>query len=87
MCVCVCVCVLSHVRLCNPVDYSRQAPLSMGFSKKEYWNGSPCPSLGNLPEPGIEPASPALADRFFTTAPPGDIYIREKKLHRPKPSN
>ena len=50
----------------------------MGFSRKEYWNGSPCPSLGNLPEPGIEPASPALADRFFTTAPPGDIYIREK---------
>ena len=48
-----------------------QAPLSMGFSKQEYWSGFPFPSPGNLPNPGIEPmplASPALAGRFFTTS-------------------
>ena len=49
---------------------ARQAPLSMGFSRQEYWSGLPFPSQGDLPNPGIEPASfmsPALADRFFTT--------------------
>ena len=43
----------------------------MGFSRQEYWNGLPCPPPGNLPEPGIKPASlksPALAGRFFTTS-------------------
>ena len=52
-----------------------QAPLSMGFSRQEYWSGLPFPfSRGDLPDPGIEltfPASPALAGRFFTTEPPG----------------
>ena len=37
-----------------------QAPLSMGFSRQEYWNGLPFPSTGDLPDPGIEPGSPAL---------------------------
>ena len=37
-----------------------QAPLSMGFSRQEYWSGLPCPSLGDLPDPGIEPVAPAL---------------------------
>ena len=37
-----------------------QAPLSMGFSRQEYWSGLPFPSLGDLPDPGIEPGSPAL---------------------------
>ena len=48
-----------------------QAPLSMGFSRKESWSGLPCPPPGNLPDPGIEPrslASPALVDGFFTTS-------------------
>ena len=48
-----------------------QAPLSMGFSRQEYWSGLPFPSPGDLPNPGIEPASrtsPALAGRFFTTS-------------------
>ena len=48
----------------------RQAPLSMGFSRQEYWSGLPCPPLGDLPYPGIKPASsvsPALAGGFFTT--------------------
>ena len=52
-----------------------QVPLSMEFSRQEYWSGLPFPSPGDLPDPGIEvkaPASPALAGRFlFTTEPPG----------------
>ena len=46
-----------------------QAPLSMGFSRQEYWSGLPGPPLGNLPNPGIKPSSLmslALAGRFFT---------------------
>ena len=53
---------------------ARQAPLSMGFSRQEYWNGLPFPPSGNLSDPGIKPMSPeslALANRFFTTEPPG----------------
>ena len=53
--------------LCNPMD---QAPLSMGFSRREYWSGLPFPTPGNLPDPEIElasPGSPALAGGFFTT--------------------
>ena len=47
---------------------AHEAPLSMGFSRQEYWSGLPCPSPGDLPDPGIEPASPALAGGFFTTS-------------------
>ena len=50
---------------------ARQAPLSMGFSRQEYWSGLPCPSPGDLPNAGIKPASPALAGGFFTTEPSG----------------
>ena len=46
--------------LCDPRDYSRQSPLSIEFSRQEYWNGLPCPSPGDLPKPGIESGSPAL---------------------------
>ena len=60
---------LSQVRLfSNPWTAALQAPLSMGFSRQEYWSGMPFPSPGNLPDPGIELesfASPALAGRFF----------------------
>ena len=46
---------------------SQQAPLSMGFPRQEYWSGLPFPSPGDLPDPGIEPRSPALqADSFPT---------------------
>ena len=51
---------------CNPVDYSHQAPLSMRFPSQEYWSGLPFPPPGDLPDPGIEPASPALAGGIFT---------------------
>ena len=63
-----------------------QAPLSMEFSRQEYWSRLPFPPLGDLPNPGCEPVFPALAGRFFTIAPPGKppgvgLYsiIRRKK--------
>ena len=48
-----------------------QASLSMGFPRQEYWSELLFPSLGDLPDPGIEPVSPALAGEFFTTELPG----------------
>ena len=61
----------------RPHGQAHQAALSMGFLRQEYWSGLPFPSPGDFPKPGIEPASPALAGRFFTTGPPGrpSIYI------------
>ena len=50
-----------------------QAPLSMKFSRQEYWGGLPFPPPGDLPNPGIKPDSPVLAGRFFTTAPGGKL--------------
>jgi len=53
------------------MDCSPQAPLSMGFSRQEYWRGLPGLPLGDLPDPGIKPISlmsPALAGGFFTTS-------------------
>ena len=71
---CVCVCVLSHVQLFATLwTVAHQDPLSMGFSRQEYWSGLPFPTPGNLSEPGFEsmsPVSSALAGRGFTTAPP-----------------
>ena len=46
--------------LATPWTVACQAPLFMGFSRQEYWNGLPFPSPGDLPDPGIEPGSPAL---------------------------
>ena len=76
------MCVLSRfsrVRLLATVwTGARQAPLSMGFSRQEYWSGLLCPPPGDLPNPGTEPASLmslALAGRFFTsTTMPGLGY-------------
>ena len=48
-----------------------QAPLSMGFPRQEYWSGLPFPPPGDLPHPGMEIVSPALAGGFFTTEPSG----------------
>ena len=50
------------------------APPSMGFSRQEYWSVLPFPFPGDLPHPGIEPASPAVATEFFTAEPPGKPY-------------
>ena len=55
-----------------PWTVAHQAPLSMGFPRREYWSGLPFPSPWDLPNPGIEPASPALGGRFFTTEPSGE---------------
>ena len=78
-CVCVCVCVRarSHVQLFVTLwTVACQAPLSIDSSRQGYWSGFPFPAPGGLPEPGIELASPALADRFFIIAPPGKpIFI------------
>ena len=63
---------LSHVGLFVTLwTVAHQALLSMGFLRQEYWSGLPFPSPGDIPEPGIEPTSPALARGFFTTAPTG----------------
>ena len=55
----------------TPGTVAHQALLSMGFSRQEYWSGLPFPYTGDLPNPGIKPASPALVSRFFTTEPLG----------------
>ena len=66
------MCVLSHVQLfATPWTVACQVPLFMGFPRQEYWSVLPFPSPGDLSHPGIEPVSPALAGRFFTTEPPG----------------
>ena len=58
----------SHVRLfATPWTVACQVPLSMEFSRQEYWSGLPFPSPGDLPDPGIKLVSLSLAGRFFTT--------------------
>ena len=69
---------LSCVRLFATTDH--QTPLSMGFSRQEYWSGLPFPPPRDLPNPGAEPASPAypaLAGRFFTTEPPVPCLVAQ----------
>ena len=65
---CECMCVnFSHVRVfVTPWTIAHKAPLSMEFSKQEYWSELPFPSPEDLPNPGIKPISPALTGRFFT---------------------
>ena len=70
------VCVLSHVQLfATPWTVVRQAPLSTGFSRQEYWSWLHFLLQGNLPNQGSNLASPALAGRVFTTAPPGKSLL------------
>ena len=65
---------LSRVQLfVTPWTVARQAPLSMGFSRLEYWSGLPFPSPGDLPNPGIEPWSPALHADALSSEPPGKL--------------
>ena len=77
------MCVLSHSvasdSLGPPWTVAYQAPLSMGFSGEESWSGLPFPPLGDLPDPGIEPAAPALAGGFLITEPPGKKHVRKLK--------
>ena len=73
----------SHVQLCATLwTLACQALLSMGFSRQEYWSGLPCPPLGDLLHPGIEPRSlmaPELAGVFFTT---GAMHNKKKNKER-----
>ena len=75
MCYCYFIHMLSHfssVRLgATPWTVAYQAPLSMGFSRQECWSGLPFPSPGGLPDPGIEPRSPALQADVLPSEPPG----------------
>ena len=70
----------SCLTLCDPMDYiAHQAPLSMGFSRQEYWAGLPCPHPGDRPNPAIEAASltsPALAGEVFTTSTTGEAPMQ-----------
>ena len=95
------MCALGHSVMLNSLRpphelHEHQAPLSMGFSKQEYWSELPFPPPGDLLNPGIKPrssASPALADRFFTTEPPTRVQkdltsfdvkltIKKMQLHK-----
>ena len=64
--------LLSRVQpFATPWTVAHQAPPSMGFSRQEYWSGLPFPSPGYLPDPGIEPRSPALLVDALPSEPPG----------------
>ena len=79
----------SCLTLCDPWTVACQAPLSMEFSRQEYWSRLPFPTPGDWPDPGIKPmslVSPALAGRFFfffTTVPPEKpnllLYLANKQ--------
>ena len=78
---CTCAQSLNSVRLfVTPWTIACQASLSMGFSRQEYWSGEPFSSPGDLPNPGIEPESPALQADTLPSQPPGKpshfIYIK-----------
>ena len=64
----------------TPCTVAHQAPLSMGFSRQKYWSGVLFPSSGDLPDPGIKPASPALAAGFLTTEPQGKPLLMQAIL-------
>ena len=76
--VCVCMCMYVLLRcgqlFATSQTVARQTPLSVGFSRQEYWSGLPFPTIGDLPNPEIETmslASPALVGGFFTIEPSG----------------
>ena len=80
--------LLSHVRLfVTPWTVACQAPLTMGFPRREYWSRLPFSPPGDLPDPGIQPvspASPALAGRFFTTEPLGKPITKWNQMKTPE---
>ena len=67
----------------TPWTVARQAPLPMGFSRQEYWSRFPCPSPGDLPNPGIEPRSPSLQADSLLSEPPGKPSYSSNSLSSP----
>ena len=73
---------LSRVQLFATLwTVGHQAPASMGFPRQEYWSGLPFPSPGDLPDPGIEPGSPALQADALTSEPPGKPLSKTVNKH------
>ena len=73
-----CTLKASHLVKSNsvtPWTVAHQAPLSMEFSRQEYWSGLPFPSPGDISDPGIEPKSPTLWLDFLSTEPPGKPFV------------
>ena len=83
ICLIVCCCSVAKLclTLCDPWTVAHQPPLSMGFSRQEYWSGLPFPSPEDLPDPRIEPVSPVwqgiscITNGFFTAEPPGEALV------------
>ena len=73
---CGCLVTKSCPTLVTPWFIAHQAPLPMGFPRQEYWSGLPFPSPGDLPSPGIEPASPALTGGFSTNSTTWEAPIK-----------
>ena len=76
---------VSRVRLfATPWTVAHHAPLSMEFSRQEYWSGLLFPSPGDLPDPGIEPVFPALQADSWPSEPPGKLVLKAcSQLIRP----
>ena len=66
----------------TPWTVAHQPPLSLRFSRQAYWSGLPFPTLGNLPDSGIEPGSPALQADSLPSEPPGKPYKVEVKKRK-----
>ena len=86
---CICILGVSEVKslscvwlLVTPWTIAYQAPPSMEFSRQEYWSGLPFPSPEDLPNPGIEPGSPALQADALPSEPPGKHVYREATIKR-----
>ena len=72
----------SRVQLCvTPRAAACQAPLSMGFSRQQYWSGLPSPPPGHLPNLGIEPRSPALQADYLPSEPPGKQHTMVRAIY------
>ena len=72
------MCVLSRSVVSDSVaswTVTCQVPLSMEFSRQEYWHGMLFPTPGDLPDPALEPTAPASAGGFFITEPPGKPFL------------
>ena len=68
-----CVCQLSHRLFETPWTVAHQAPLSMGFSRQEYWSGLPRPPLGDLPDTGIKPRFLILQENSLPLSHQGSL--------------